>query len=115
MSTQKVDEVLEKTYRLTIRVVTFQKNVAIENVNVQVSRLEKEAITPKQWAENLKNGSPFKTLMLSMNTDSNGTVIADLPVGVYEAKVEKYGLSKVCELTQNVDVLFLEPKKHWWQ
>lgn len=115
MSSQKVVEVLEKTYRLTIRVVTFQKNVPIENVTVQFFRLEKEAITPQQWAENLKNGSPFKTLMLSMNTDSNGKVTAELPVGVYEAKVEKYGLSKVCELTQNVDAVFFEPKKRWWQ
>ena len=49
-----------------------------------------------------------------MNTDSNGNVTMELPIGVYEAKVEKYGLSKICELTQNVEVLFFEPKKHWW-
>jgi hypothetical protein len=115
VSTQKVDEVLEKTYRLTIRVVTFQKNMPIENINVQVFRVEKDPITPKQWAENLKNGTPFKTLMLSTNTDSNGSVTVELPAGVYETKVEKYGLSKVCELTQNVEVLFFEPKKRWWK
>jgi hypothetical protein len=50
-----------------------------------------------------------------MNTDNNGNVTAELPEGVYEAKVEKYGLSKVCELKQNDEVLFSEPKKYWWQ
>ena len=106
---------MEKTYTLVLRAVNFQKNKPIKNVNVQVFRLEKEPITPKQWAENLKNGSPFKTLILSMNTDNNGNVTAELPEGVYEAKVEKYGLSKVCELTHKVEILFIEPKKHWWQ
>ena len=105
---------MEKTYTLVLKVVNFQKNTPIKNVNVKVFRLEKEPITPKQWAENLKNGSPFKTLILSRNTDNNGNVTAELPEGVYEAKVEKYGLSKVCELTHNVEILFIEPKKPWW-
>jgi len=106
---------LEKTYTLVLRVVIFQKNAPIKNVNVKVFRLETEPITPKQWAENLKNGTSFKRLILSMNTDNTGKVTAELPEGVYEAKVEKYGLSKVCELKQNDEVLFVEPKKHWWQ
>ena len=66
--------VLEKTYKLIVKVVGSQKNKPIKNVNVKVFRLEKEPITLKQWAENLKNGTPFKTLMLSMNTDGNGNV-----------------------------------------
>jgi hypothetical protein len=107
--------VLEKTYTLVLRVVNYQNNAPIKNVNVKVFRLETEPITPKQWAENLKNGTPFKRLILSMNTDNEGKVTAELPEGVYEAKVEKYGLSKICELKQNVEVLFIEPKKHWWQ
>ncbi len=115
MDTQKVDDVLEKTYTFVVRVVNFQENTPIQNVNVKVFRLEKEPITPKQWAENLKNGSPFKTLVLSMNTDNNGNVTAEFPEGSYEVIVEKYGLSKVCELTQNVEAFFVEPKKHWWQ
>lgn len=53
--------------------------------------------------------------MLSMNTDNNGNVAAELAEGFYEAEVEKYGFNKVCELTQNDGVLFIEPKKHWWQ
>jgi hypothetical protein len=106
---------LEKTYTLVIRVVNFQKNKPIKNVNAKVFRLEKESLTLKQWAENLKNESPFKRLILSMNTDNNGNVTAELTEGVYEVKVEKYGLNKVCELTQNDEVLFIEPKKHWWQ
>jgi hypothetical protein len=110
-----LDSVLEKTYMLVVRVVNFQKNTPIKNVNVKVFRLEKAPITPKQWAENLKNGTPFTRLILSMNTDNDGNVIAECTEGVYEAKVEKYGLGKVCELTQNVEVLFVEPKKHWWQ
>jgi hypothetical protein len=107
--------VLEKTYKLVVRAVNSQKNTPLENVNVKVFKLEKEPITPKQWAENLKNGTPFKTLMLSMNTDSNGGVTVELPEGTYEAKVEKYGLSKAYELTQDAEILFMEPKKHWWQ
>jgi hypothetical protein len=115
VDTQRVDDVLEKTYMLIVRVVSFQKNKPIQSVNVKVFRLEKESITLKQWAENLKNGTPFNKLIASMNTDNNGKVTAELTSGVYEAKVEKYGLSKVCELTQNDEILFIEPKKHWWQ
>lgn len=115
MDTQKVEGVLEKTYVLVVKVVNFQKNKPIKNVNIKVFRLEKEPITLKQWAENLKNGTPFKRLILSMKTDNNGNVTAELPEGVYEAKVEEYGLNKVCELTQNAEMLFIEPKKHWWQ
>jgi hypothetical protein len=50
-----------------------------------------------------------------MNTDNNGNVTAELAEGFYEAKVEKHGLNKPCELTQNNRALFIEPKKHWWQ
>jgi hypothetical protein len=78
--------------------------------------LEKEPITLKQRIENLKNdGNPFRRLNLSINADNNGNVTAKLAEGVYEVKLEKYGLSKVCELTQDDVVLFVEPKKHWWQ
>lgn len=115
MDTQEVTVALEKTYVLVVSVVNFQGNKPIKDVNVRVFRLEKEPITLKQWAENLKNGTPFKRLILSMNTDNNGDVTAELAKGSYEAKVEKYGLNKVCELTQNDRVLFIEPKKHWWQ
>jgi hypothetical protein len=108
-----LDLVLEKTYTLVLKVVNLKKNTPIKNVDIKVFRLEKEPITPKQWAENLKNGTPFKTLMLSMNTDDNGNITGELAEGVYEGRVEKYGLSKVFELTQNYEVLFIEPKKHW--
>jgi hypothetical protein len=115
LETQKVAIALEKTYVLVVSAVNFLRNNPITNVNVKVFRLEKESITIKQWAENLKNGSPFEKLMLSMNSDNNGNVTAELTEGSNEAKVEKYGLSKVCELTQNDTVLFIEPKNHWWQ
>ena len=115
LETPKDDEALEKNFMLVIRVVNFQKDKPIKNVNIKIFRLEKEAITLKQWAENLKTGTPFKRLVVSMNTDDNGNVTAELTEGVYEAKVEKYGLSKVCELTQNDEVLLVAPKEHWWQ
>ena len=115
MDTQIAVHSLEKTYVLVVKVVNFQKNKSIKNVNIKVFRLEKEPITLKQWAENLKNGTPFKKLMLSMNTDDNGTVTTELAEGFYEVKVEEYGLGKACELGQNDSVLFIEPKKHWWQ
>ena len=47
-----------------------------------------------------------------MSTDNNGVVTVELPEGVYEAKVE-YGFNKVCELKQNAEILFAEPKKRW--
>ena len=100
---------------LVVRVVGSQRNKPIPNVNVKVFRVEKGAITPKQWVENLKNGTPFKTLIISMSTDNNGNVTAELPEGDYEAKVERYGLNQVCELIQNLEILFIEPKKLWWQ
>ena len=115
MDPQKVVVALEKIYMIVVRVVNFQGDKPIKNVNVRVFRLEMEPITLKQWAENLKNGSPFKKLILSMNTDDDGNVSAELAEGSYEVEVEKYGLSKFCELTQNDTVLFNEPKKHWWQ
>jgi 5-hydroxyisourate hydrolase-like protein (transthyretin family) len=108
-----LDSVLEKTNTLVVRVVDFQKSKPIQNVKVKVLKIEK-SVTQKQWAENLKNGSPFKSLVLSMNTDNNGAVTVQLPVGTYEAEIEKYGFNRVCELTQNVEVLVIEPKKHWW-
>jgi 5-hydroxyisourate hydrolase-like protein (transthyretin family) len=112
---QKVESDLEKTHILVVSVVTFQTNKPIANVNVKIFRLEKAPITLGEWAENLKNGSPFKKLILSMNTDNNGNVTAKLAEGSYEAKVEKYNLSKVCELTHDDRILFIEPKKHLWQ
>ena len=115
MDIQEVDVDLEKTYVLVVRVINFQGDLPIKSVNVKVFRLEKSPITLKQWAENLKNGTPFKKLILSMNTDNSGNVTAELAEGSYEVEVEKYNLSKVCELTQNDIVLFNETKKHWWQ
>ena len=115
MDTQEVDIALEKTYVLVVGVVDFQRSKPLKNVNVKVFRLEKAPITLKQYAENLKNGTPFKRLVLSMNTDDDGNVNAELPEGVYEVKVEKYGLDEVCELKRNEEVVFVEPKKHWWQ
>jgi hypothetical protein len=115
LETQKVAIALEKTYVIVVRVDNFQGDKPIKNVNVKVFRLEMEPITLNQWAENLKNGTPFKKLILSMNTDNSGNVTAELAEGSYEVEVEKYNLSKVCELTQNDIVLFNETKKHWWQ
>jgi 5-hydroxyisourate hydrolase-like protein (transthyretin family) len=100
---------------LAVRLVNFQKNKPIANVKVEIFRLENEPISLKQWAENLKNGSPFKRLILSTNTDNNGNVTAELSEGLYEVKVEKFGLNKSCKLTQNDEVLCIESKKHWWQ
>ena len=106
--------VLEKTYKLVVRVVHFQGNKPIPDVNVKVFRVEKGPLSPKKWAEKLKNGTPFKTVIISMSTDNIGNVTAELPEGVYEVKVESFGLNQVCELTQNHEVLFIEPKKRWW-
>jgi hypothetical protein len=110
----ELDSVLEKTYRLIVRVGNFNENKPIKNVNVKVFRIEQESLNLKQWTENLKNGTPFKRLVLSMSTDNNGAVTVEFPEGVYEAKVEEYGLNKVCELKQNAEILFTEPKKRWW-
>ncbi len=74
MDTQEVAVGLEKTYVLVVSVVNFQRNKPIKNVNVKVFRLEKVPITPEQWAENLKNGAPFKKLILSMNTERDNEV-----------------------------------------
>ena len=115
MEPQKVDVALEKTCLLAVSVVNFQANEPIANVNVKVFRLEKTPLTISEWTENLKNGTPFSKLMLSMNTDNNGIVTAKLAEGSYEAKVEKYNLSKVCELTRDEKIVFVERKKHWWQ
>jgi hypothetical protein len=112
--TQKVDEISQKTHVLIVKVVNYQKNKATKNATVKVFRLEKEPLTLKQWAENLKNGSPFKRLIVSMNTDNNGTVTVELAEGSYEVEEEKFGFNKVFDLTQNDEILFIEPKKHWW-
>ena len=93
--------------------VDFRRNKPIQNVAVKVFKIEKEPITLEQWTENLKSGSPFKRLVLSAVTDNDGTVTSELPDGFYEAEVERYGFNKVCELNQNVNISFTEPKKRW--
>jgi formylglycine-generating enzyme required for sulfatase activity len=100
---------------LVVKIVDFKSNKPIQNVNVKVFRLEKEPITLKQWAENLKNGTPFKRLMISMNTDNHGKVTVELPECVYETTIEKYGFVRGCDLKQNDEVVFIEPKKQWWR
>jgi hypothetical protein len=105
---------MQKCSTLVVRVVDFKKK-PIPNVTVRVFRIQKEPITPEQWVENLRNGSPFKTLVFSMNTDNTGAVATELPEGTYEVKVERFGFNQVCELTQSVEVLVIEPEKHWWQ
>ena len=95
--------------------VDSQRNKSIQNVNIKIFKLEKESITLKQWAENLKNGTPFKRLMISMDTDNYGKVTAELSEGTYETRVEKYGFANVCDLKQNDEVVFIEPKKQWWR
>ena len=111
----KVEAAIEKTHVLVVRVVDFKGKEPIENVSVKIFKLEKNPITIGQWAENLKNGSPFKRLIASVNSDKEGNVTTELAEGSYEIEVEKYRLTKVCELTQNESVVFAEPKKHWWQ
>ncbi len=106
----ELDPVLEKTCKFFVRVVNFE-NKPVKNVNVKVFRIEKEAIALMQWTKNLKNGTPFKKLILSMNADNNGVITAELPKGVYEAKVEKYGLNKVFELTKNAKFFLLNQKR----
>jgi hypothetical protein len=115
LGTQEVAVALEKNFVLVVGVVNFKGNNPIKDVNVKVFRLEKNPITLQQWAENLKNGTPFERLILSMNTDDKGNVTAELAEGSYAVKVEKYGLDKHFEITQNDKILFIEPKKHWWQ
>ena len=111
MSEQKI----ESFYKLIIKVVDSKKNSAVKNVNVKIFRKEKEPISPEQCAENIKNGAAaFKRLILTASTDNDGIVTAEVAVGSYEVKLEAYGLSEICELTQNREILFIEPKKHWW-
>jgi hypothetical protein len=109
-----LEPLIRQTKKLIVRVVDFRKK-PIQNVTVKVFKIEKEPMTPAKWVENLKNGFQFKRLVFSMNTDDNGSVTAELPQGTYEAKVEEYSFNQVCELTQNVEVLVVEPKKHWWK
>jgi hypothetical protein len=115
LSNENSEKLLDKTYALALKVLNYKKTSPISNVNVKIFRIEKEPISPQQWVENLKNGAPFKKLMLSTDTDSNGAVTVELTLGTYEVKVEKYGLSKICELRQPEEVLFTEPKRHWWE
>jgi hypothetical protein len=110
-----LESIIEKRHSFNVRVVESKENKPIKNVNVKVFRLETEPISLKQWGENLKTGTPFKCLILSINTDNMGNVTADLPEGTYETKVEKFNLIEVRELKQNTEILFVEPKKKWWQ
>jgi hypothetical protein len=106
------DVAAQKSNVLVVRILD-SRGKPVKDENVKVFRMEKNA-TLEQYAENLKNGSPFKRLMLSVNSDNEGKITADLVEGNYEIKVEKIGSIKVCELTQNEQVDFNEPKKHWW-
>ena len=88
LETLEVEPVLEKTHMLVVRVVDFQKKKPLKNVTVQVFKLEKEPITLKQWGENLKNGTPFKRLMFSMNTDDDGNVLLSLQRATTKLKLK---------------------------
>jgi hypothetical protein len=114
VSEQKIVNFTENTYKLIVKVADSKKN-PIKDVNIKIFRIEKEPISPQQWAENLKNGEAFKRLTLVANTDNQGIVTAPLEAGSYEVNLEAYSLSQICELTQNKELLFIEPKKHWWQ
>jgi hypothetical protein len=107
-----VNNILEKTYKLVIQAVN-QRNKPIKNIGVKVFRAEKNPISIEQWTENLRNGTPFKQLMLATATDENGNIATEQAEGTYEISVETVGL-KTCELSQNTDMVFVEPKKHWW-
>jgi hypothetical protein len=111
---QEAQKPLDQTYNLVVRVVIFGKNNPVENILVRIFRLEKEPISPQQWVENLRNGAPFKRLITSKNTDKNGIVTTELAIGTYEVKIDELALAKTIDLTQNDEVLIIEPKKHWW-
>jgi hypothetical protein len=113
VSEQTIVNVIENKYKLTVKVVDFKKNV-IKNVSVKIFRIEKEPISPEQFAENIKNGAAFKRLMLIASTNNEGIVTAELAPGSYEVNLEAYGLREICQLDQNEEILFIEPKKHWW-
>jgi formylglycine-generating enzyme required for sulfatase activity len=115
LETKDVNTSSEKTYMLVVRIASFRGNKPIKNVNVKVFMVEKTPITLQQWTENLKNGTPFKRLLFSMNTDNNGSVTAELGTGSYEVVIEKYGLKKACELSKDETIVFNAPKKRWWQ
>ncbi len=114
MVTLESDVTAEKCNVLVVRTLD-SRGKPVGNVNVKVFRLEKKPITVEQWTENLRNGAPFKRLMLSKNSDDQGNVTAEFAEGSYEIKVEEFSSIKTCELTQNEQVVFVEPKKHWWQ
>ncbi len=115
METKNVNTASEKTYMLVIRIASFHGNKPIKSLNIKVFMLEKASITLQQWTENLKNGTPFKRLVLSMTTDNNGLVTAELGAGSYEVVVEKYGLKRACELTKDETIILNAPKMRWWQ
>jgi hypothetical protein len=108
------EQKIESFYKLIIKVVDSKKIGAAKNVGVKIFRKEKEPISPEQWAENIKNGAAFKRLILTASTDNEGIVTTELAAGSYEVRLEAYGLSEICELTQNTEIRFIEPKKHWW-
>ncbi len=114
MITTEVAVNLEKTHTIVIRVVDARNN-PLKDINVKVFIVENKPITLEQWGENLRNGSPFKRLILSKNSDTEGTVTSELAEGSYEVVVEKFGSTKLCELKKNENILFVESKKHWWQ
>lgn len=114
MSGQTIVNVIEKNYKLTVKVVDSKKHV-IKNVSIKIFRNEKDPISPEQYAENIKNGAAFKRLILTANTNNEGLVTAELAPCTYEVKLEAYGLKEICQLDQNKEILFIEPKTHWWQ
>lgn len=113
MSEQKIDAAVENIYKLIVK-VNSKKNGALKDINVKIFRDEKDPISTEQWVENIKNGAAFKRLVLVANTDNEGNVTTELPAGSYEIKLETYGLSENCELTQNKEIILVEPKKSWW-
>jgi hypothetical protein len=115
MGISEAQKPMDQTYNLVIKIMNFRKNRSVQNTIVKIFRLEKEPISPQQWVENLRNGAPFKRLVLSRNMDNNGVVTAELAIGAYEVKIDELAFAKTIELTQNSEILVIEPKKHWWK
>jgi hypothetical protein len=77
-----------------------KKNKPKRNIEICISSVEKN--------------SKFEPLYLK--TDKKGDIRTRIPFGVYRVGIRKYFMEKICELTDNKELVFeLPKKKHWWQ
>jgi hypothetical protein len=87
------------SFNLIVRIYD-DKNKPKRNIEVYISSVEKNS----------------KSKPMYLKADKKGYIGTRIPFGFYKVGIRKYFMERICELTDNKELVFVLPKKkHWWQ